>query len=94
MEQGITEWIDSRLPVVSTFVDESDIEDSMKNSLNAKINCVFLHLEKGEKYKAKRELCKFTDFVNKTENANKLTAYQADYLRNESILVGNMIKIP
>jgi rhodanese-related sulfurtransferase len=82
VEHGITEWIDSKLPVVSTFVDESDIEDCIKHSLNAKIKRVFLHLEKGDKAKAKQELCKFTNFVNTSVSPNQLTSRRADYLRN------------
>ncbi|RPJ79317.1 MAG: rhodanese-like domain-containing protein [Alphaproteobacteria bacterium] len=91
LKLGIPSWIDARLPVISTFVDESNIDECIKNSLNPKIDRVFLHLEKGNDSKAKQELDKFNLFVNNTESAGKLNFSQTGYLRNESKLIRNMI---
>jgi 3-mercaptopyruvate sulfurtransferase SseA len=93
MKLGIPSWIDARLPVVSTFVDESNIDECIKNSLNPKIDRVFLHLEKGNEDKANQELDKFDLFVNNTERVGKLNSSQASYLRNESNLVRIMISL-
>jgi rhodanese-related sulfurtransferase len=84
-------WIDARFPVVSTFVDESNLDKCVKNSLNPKIDRVFLHLEKGDDDKAKQELNKSILFINNTESVGKINSSQASYLRNEIRLIRNMI---
>ena len=91
MQGGISAWIDARYPVVSTFVDESDVDDCTKHSLNTKINRVFPYLEKGDDNKAKQEIDRFTCFVNATERVNKTSSSQADYLRHEAELITKMI---
>ena len=91
MQGGIKAWIDVRYPVISTFVDKSDIDDCIKHSLNAKVNRIFLHLEEGDDDKARQEVDKFTCFVNNTEKVGKINSGQADYLRLEAGLIGKMI---
>jgi rhodanese-related sulfurtransferase len=91
MQGGIPAWIDARYSVVSTFVDESDVDSCTKKVLNAKINCALLHLKRGNDDKAKQELDKFDCFVNTTERVNRISSSQAEYLRHEAELIKEMI---
>lgn len=91
MKGGIISWIDAKIPVVSTFVDDSKIDKSTTHSLNAEIDRVFLYLKKGDDSKAKNELDKFNNIVTKTKRVGKLNSRQASYLIRESTLIRNMI---
>lgn len=91
LEGGIPTWIRAGYPVVSIFVDNCDIDYCIKHILNAKIDRILCYLEKGDFIKAEKEIDKFVNFVNATENGDQITSDQATYLRNEAELIRNMI---
>jgi rhodanese-related sulfurtransferase len=86
MQGGIKAWIDA-YPVVSSFVDELEYaDDSTKTALNAKVNNILWHLEKGNDAKAIDKIDNFTAFVDEMEAENRLDSNEADYLIHESTI--------
>lgn len=86
MQGGIKAWIDAGYPVVSSFVDELHCADSTKTALNAKVNNILYHLEKGDDAKAIEKIDKFTAFVDEMEAEGRLDSNEADYLIHESTI--------
>ena len=85
MQGGIKVWIDAGYPVVITFVDELDFaDDSTKTALNAKLNNVLCHLEKGDDLKAIEKIGNFNDFVYEMATEGRLGSNEAAYLIHES----------
>lgn len=85
MEPGIKTWIDEGYPVVITFVDELDsISDSTKTALNAKLDNVLCHLEKGDDCKAIQKIDKFISFVYEMEDECRLDSNEVTYLTHEA----------
>lgn len=91
MKGGIQKWIDAGYPVVSTFVDVSDVDDSIKHALNAQINCVFVLLENGYDQEARGKLDKFNLFVDRMKEINRINNDQATYLKAEAEFIRKMI---
>lgn len=87
MQGGIKAWIDAGYPVVSSFVDELEYaDDSTKTALNAKVNNILWHLEKGNDAKAIEKIGNFIAFVDEMEAENRLDSNEADYLIHESTI--------
>jgi rhodanese-related sulfurtransferase len=87
MQSGIKPWIDAGYPVVSSFVDELECADkSTKTALNAKVNNILCHLEKGNDAKAIEKIDNFTVFVDEMEAEGRLDSDEADYLIHESTI--------
>lgn len=85
MQSGIKTWIDAGYPVASSFVDELECADeSTKIALNAKIDNILRHLEKGNDAKAVEKISNFTAFVDEIEAEGRLDSNEADYLIHES----------
>lgn len=85
MQSGLKAWIDAGYPVVSSFVDDLDCADnSTKTALNAKVNNILSHLEKGNDAKAIEKISNFTVFVDEMEAVDRLNSNEADYLVHES----------
>jgi rhodanese-related sulfurtransferase len=81
MNEGIKPWIDAGYPVVSSFVGELECADkSTKTALQAKVNNILCHLEKGNDLKAIRKIDNFTVFVDEMEAEGRLNPCEADYL--------------
>ncbi len=87
MQEGIKPWIDAGYSVESSFVDKLEcVDKSTKTALNAKINNILCHLEKGNDAKAIEKIGNFTSFVNEMEAEGRLDSCEADYLIHESTI--------
>jgi rhodanese-related sulfurtransferase len=87
MQSGIKAWIDAGYPVVSSFVDELErADESTKIALNAKVNNILCHLEKGNDAKAIEKIGNFTAFVDEMEAEGRMDSDEADYLIHESTI--------
>lgn len=86
MEGGIKVWIDAGYPVVSSFVNELDVDNSTRTALNAKVNNILCHLKIGNDLKAIEKIGKFNDFVDKMEANCRLDSDEAYYLIHEATI--------
>jgi rhodanese-related sulfurtransferase len=85
MNGGIESWIDAGYPIVITFVNNLDcIDHSTKTALNAKLNNVLKHLEKGDDLKAIEKIDNFVEFVGEMLTEDRLDSDEAAYLIHES----------
>lgn len=91
LQFGLQEWINAGYSVESTFVDVSGVVDCVKHVLNARINCVFVLLERGCDQEAKDQLNKTNCTINKMEEIDKINHDQAMYLKNETGFIRQMI---
>lgn len=91
MKVGIQVWIDAGYPVVSTFVDVSDVNCHIKPVLETQIDCVFFLLENGCDQEAREQLDEFNFFVDEMKEINLINSDQATYLKAEAEFIRKMI---
>jgi len=85
MQDGIKVWIDEGYSVESSFVDKLECASkSTRTALNAKVNNILCHLEKGHDLKAIEKIGNFTELVDEMEAEGRLDQDEAEYLIHES----------
>lgn len=91
MKVGIQEWINEGYPVVSAFVDVSDVNGHLKPTLNAQIDYILSLLEMKDDVGAKEQIDVFKNLVTQMEQIGEIDTDQAKYLKAEAELISKMI---